>query len=87
MKPDTDDVPMVAAVHPVTLVYLLQPHWYDIVNVDETLKTVRFEVVVWVFGLNALDTAYCKPKVLRKLLLIQTVVDDACQTISAVKTR
>ena len=63
--PVTDVVPNVAAVHPVTLVYVLQPHLYDIVEVDDTLKTVSVEVVVWFVESYVLDTAYCNPNVLK----------------------
>ena len=55
--PVTDDVPIVAEVHPVTVVYVLQPHLYDIVEVDDTLKTVSVEVVVWFVESYVLDTA------------------------------
>ena len=63
--PVTDAVPIVAEVHPVTLVYVLQLHSYDIVEVDDTLKTVSVEVVVWFVESYVLDTAYCNPNVLK----------------------
>lgn len=63
--PVTDAVPIVAEVHPVTLVYVLQLHPYDIVEVDDTLKTVSVEVVVWFVESYVLDTAYCNPNVLK----------------------
>ena len=63
--PVTDVVPVVDEVHPVIVVYILQLHSYDIVEVDDTLKTVSVEVVVWFVESYVLETAYCNPNVLK----------------------